>query len=115
MELAPYGYNLKEGDIVNCSPLDNQARSSSKILIVIDYKNPQTRQDVVRPAREANLWNSRVPKGDDKKEGRKGFFKDAIPRRTNTNKREKKKTSLRCQAQGTAKAQAKTRVALAKQ
>ena len=42
MELAPYGYNLKEGNIVNCSPLDNQARSSSKIPIVIDYKNPQT-------------------------------------------------------------------------
>ena len=91
-ELAPFGFVLEEGDIVSSSPLDNQARSSSKIPIVIGYKDPQTRQDVVRAARKANLWNSRVPKKDDKKKDRRGFFHHPhITRRQIKNKREKGK------------------------
>ena len=90
-ELAPFGFVLKEGDIVSSSPLDNQVRSSSKIPIVIGYKDPQTRQDVVRAAREANLWNSRVPKKDDKKKDRRGFFHHHhITRRHIKNKQEEK-------------------------
>ena len=115
MELAPYGYNLKKGNIVNCSPLDNQARSSSKIPIVIDYKNPQT--DKMSSAQHGRLiyGTQGCPKGTIKRRAEKVSSKTPsqdAPTQTNA---KRKKNSLCCQAQGTAKAQAKTRVALAKQ
>lgn len=116
-ELAPFGFVLKEGDIVSSSPLDNQARSSSKIPIVIGYKDPQTRQDVVQAARKANLWNSRVPKKDDKKKDRRGFFHHHhITRRHIKNKREEKqpKPTTRRQPQPKPKLRRKIKTAPAK-
>ena len=91
LELSGSGYDLKEGDIVRCTPLGDQARDSSKIPIVTTNKDQQTKQAVARAARKARLWNSRAPKEGDKEEGREGFFKEVISRRTGKQKREEQK------------------------
>ena len=56
--MSESGYDLKEGNIVRCTPLGNQARDSFKIPLVTTYKDQQTKQAIARAAQKAGLWNS---------------------------------------------------------
>jgi hypothetical protein len=78
LELGAYGYELVKGDIIQCSPLGNQARGQSKIPIVVTYKNKDTKVNVTKAAKDAGLRQWRVTKGEDKSQARRGYFKAPI-------------------------------------